>query len=180
MGLGNMKVGPKLFLGFGAVLVLTAALGIVAFLQISAMSDQSDIMGKSAELKVEMKTVRQQEKNYIMRVDQASIDNTNAAVAKVKSLATELTGMVETVEDKTAVEEVKTTIPKYDSAFTEVQALTDEKEEQLATVEEDARAIETVITGSSADQATEDKLMINLLIIRRTEKNYCPNNLVLE
>jgi len=172
MGLGNMKVGPKLFLGFGAVLVLTAALGIVAFLQIGAMSDQADIMGSAADLKSEMKTVRQQEKNYVIRMDQASIDNTNAAVAKVKSLTTELTGMVETVEDRTAIEEIKTEIPKYESAFDELQALTDEKDEQLATCEDSARDIEDAIKGSSADQATEDKLMIDLLVIRRAEKNY--------
>ncbi|MBC8521792.1 MAG: methyl-accepting chemotaxis protein [Methanomicrobia archaeon] len=172
MGLGNMKVGPKLFAGFGAVLVLTAALGIVAFLQIGAMSDQSDIMGSAADLKSEMKTVRQQEKNYVIRMDQASIDDTNAAVAKVKSLTTELGGMVESVEDKTAIEEIKTTIPKYESAFDELQTLTDEKDEQLATCEDSARDIEDAIKGSSADQATEDKLMINLLIIRRAEKNY--------
>jgi len=172
MGLGNMKVGPKLFLGFGAVLVLTAALGIVAFLQIGAMSDQADIMGKSADLKSEMKTVRQQEKNYVIRMDQASIDSTNAAVANVKSLTTELTGMVETVEDRTAIEEVKTTIPKYESAFDELQTLTDVKDEQLATCENSARDIEDAIKGSSADQATEDALIIDLLVVRRAEKNY--------
>jgi methyl-accepting chemotaxis protein len=172
MGLGNMKVGPKLFLGFGAVLVLTAALGIVAFLQIGAMQDQADIMGKAAELKVEMKTVRQQEKNYVIRMDQASIVATEDAVANVKSMTTEIGTMVETVEDKAAVEEVKTTIPKYDSAFDELQALTKTKEDQLESCEASARDIESSITASSADQATEDKLMINLLVIRRAEKNY--------
>ena len=167
-----MKVGPKLFAGFGVVLVLTAALGIVAFLQIGAMSDQSDMMGSAADLKAEMKTVRQQEKNYIMREDQASIDKTNDAMAKVKTLATELAGMVQTVEGKTAVEEVKTTIPKYESAFAEVQALTKTKEEQLAACEAHARDIEDAIKGSSADQATKDAMMIELLTIRRAEKNF--------
>ncbi len=172
MNLGNMKVGPKLFGGFGVVLILTAALGIVAFMQINTMQEQTDLMEKSADLKVEMKTVRQQEKNYVIRMDQASIDNTNAAVTKVKALTTELGAMVQTVEGRAAIDEAKSEIPKYESAFDELQTLTKQKDDQLATVENDARAIETVIKGSSADQATEDKLMINLLIIRRAEKNY--------
>ncbi|MEA2033539.1 MAG: methyl-accepting chemotaxis protein [Euryarchaeota archaeon] len=172
MKLGNMKVGPKLFAGFGIVLVLTAALGIVAFLQIGTMSDQSDMMGSAADLKAEMKTVRQQEKNYIMREDQASIDKNNEALAKVKSLATELAGMVQTVESKAAVEEVKTTIPKYESAFDELQALTDTKEEQIAAVRGNARDLESIIRGSSADQATKDAMIINMLTIRRARKDY--------
>jgi len=172
MKLGNMKLGPKLFAGFGAVLVLMAALGIVALINMSDMQEQSDVIGSAADLKAEMKTVRQQEKNYIMREDQASIDKTNDAVAKVKTLATELAGMVQTVEGKAAVEEVKTTIPKYESAFAEVQTLTKTKEEQLATCEVHTRDIEDVIKGSSADQATKDAMMIELLTIRREEKNF--------
>ena len=77
MRLGNMKIGPKLFDGFGVVLILTAALGLVSYLQIGTMQDQSVVMGKSADLKATMKDVRQQEKNYILRGDQTSIDKTN-------------------------------------------------------------------------------------------------------
>ena len=42
--LGNTKIGPKLFAGFGVVLILTAALGIVSYLQIGTMQDQSVVM----------------------------------------------------------------------------------------------------------------------------------------
>ena len=172
MKMGNMKVGPKLFLGFGAVLVLTAALGIVAFLQIGAMSDQSDIMGSSADLKAEMKTVRQQEKNYVIRMDQASIDKTNDAVAKVKSLATELEGMVQTVEDKAAVEEIKTTAPEYESAFADLQGYMDDGEEQIADCEDAAREIEGQMDIASTTDEEDNVLMVELLIARRAEKNF--------
>jgi methyl-accepting chemotaxis protein len=172
MNLGNMKVGPKLFAGFGVVLVLTAALGTVAFMQINSIEAQSDVMSEAADLKTAMKEVRQQEKNYIMRQDQTSIDETNEAVAKVRSQATELASMVTLAESKVAIDRVKTTIPQYERAFAELQTLSKTKEEHLAICEVNAREIEDAIKGSSTDQTTKDALTIQLLNIRRAEKNF--------
>ncbi|MEA3282051.1 MAG: HAMP domain-containing methyl-accepting chemotaxis protein [Euryarchaeota archaeon] len=172
MKLGNMKIGPKLFAGFGVVLILTAALGIVSYLQIGTMQDQSEVMGKSADLKAAMKDVRQQEKNYILRGDQTSIDETNEAVTKVKRLIAELEPMVTIAANKAAIADAKRTIPTYERAFADLQTLTDTKARQLSVCEDDARDIETAIKGSSADQATEDEMIIQLLAARRAEKNF--------
>ena len=172
MRLGNMKIGPKLFAGFGVVLILTAALGLVSYLQIGTMQDQSVVMGKSADLKATMKDVRQQEKNYILRGDQTSIDKTNEAVTKVKRLITELEPMVTIAANKAAIADAKRTIPAYERAFTDLQTLTATKERQLSVCEDDARNVESAIKGSSADQATEDEMIIQLLAARRAEKNF--------
>lgn len=172
MKLGNMKIGPKLFAGFGVVLILTAALGIVSYLQMGTMQDQSAVMGKSADLKAAMKDVRQQEKNYILRDDQASIDKTDEDVAEVKRLITELEPMVTLAENKAAIADAKRTIPAYEQAFADLQTLTATKERQLSVCEDNARNVETAIEGSSADQATKDAMIIQLLAARRTEKNF--------
>ena len=155
------------------MLILTAALGIVSYLQIGTMQDQSVVMGKSADLKAAMKDVRQQEKNYILRDDQTSIDKTNEAVTKVKRLITELEHMVVTLaENKAAIADAKRTIPAYGRAFADLQTLTDAKARQLSISEDNARNIETAIKGSSADQATEDAMIIRLPAARRAEKNF--------
>lgn len=167
-----MKIGPKLFAGFGVVLILTAALGIVSYLQIGTMQDQSVVMGKSTDLKAAMKDVRQQEKNHILRDDQTSIDKTNEAVTKVTRLITELEPMVTLAENKAAIADAKRTIPAYERAFAHLQTLTDTKARQLSISEDNARNIETAIKGSSADQAAEDAIIIRLLAARRAEKNF--------
>lgn len=167
-----MKIGPKPFAGFGVVLILTAALGIVSYLQIGTMQDQSVVMGKSADLKAAMKDVRQQEKNYILRDDQTSIDKTNEAVTKVTRLITELEHKVTLAENKAATVDAKRTIPAYERAFAHLQTLMDTKARQLSISEDNARNIETAIKGSSADQATEDAIIIRLLAARRAEKNF--------
>ncbi len=172
MNFRNMKLGPRLFGAFGVVLILTAALGMVSFMQIGSMQAQSEVMEKAADLKVQMKTVRQEEKNYIMRQDQASIEKNNEAVTNVKSLTTELTAMVQTVEDKAAIDKVKTTIPKYESAFAELQALTKSKNDDLAGCEEHVQEVESKIKDSSADHEDVDDMMLHLLEIRQEEKNY--------
>ena len=136
------------------------------------MTHQSVVTGKSADLKAAMKDVRQQEKNYILRDDQTSIDKTNEAVTKVKRLITELEPMVTLAENKAAIADAKRTIPAYERAFAHLQTLTDAKARQLSISEDNARNIETAIKGSSADQATEDAIIIRLLAARRVEKNF--------
>ena len=136
------------------------------------MTHQSVVTGKSADLKAAMKDVRQQEKNCILRDDQTSIDKTNEAVTKVKRLITELEPMVTLAENKAAIADAKRTIPAYERAFAHLQTLTDTKARQLSISEDNARNIETAIKGSSADQATEDAIIIRLLAARRAEKNF--------
>ncbi len=168
----DMKIGPKLFAGFAVVLLLTTALGVVAVLQIGNMHDQSNVMEKAAELETSIKDIRQQEKNYVIRGDQSYVDKVNKDLEEVKSLAAELESTVTLAENKAALKEGLTALPKYESAFEELQTLTKTKEEQLTTLEKHAQDIENAIKGSSTGQATRDALMMQLLAIRRAEKNF--------
>ncbi len=161
MKIGDVKIGQKLFASFGVMVILTTALGIVAFMQIGSMQAQNEMMEKAAEAHASILETRRQEKNYIMREDQSSIDKVAEALAGLKIAA-----------DKTTVDKITTTIPKYESAFAELQRLTNAKNEILATCEQDGRDIESAIKASSADQATKDTLIIQLLSIRQAEKNY--------
>jgi methyl-accepting chemotaxis protein len=135
----DMKIGPKLFAGFAVVLLLTTALGVVAVLQIGNMHDQSNVMEKAAELETSIKDIRQQEKNYVIRGDQSYVDKVNKDLEEVKSLAAELESTVTLAENKAALKEGLTALPKYESAFEELQTLTKTKEEQLTTLQESGK-----------------------------------------
>jgi len=166
MKLGDMKIGTRLFAGFAVVLVLTAALGIVAYINLGSMQEQSEMMEKAAEARASIITARQQEKNYIMREDQASIDKVAEAIVGLEKAA------AAAAADKATVDRIETTIPVYESAFAELQRFTNSKNEFLASVEQDGRDIESAVKASSADQATKDALIIQLLTLRRAEKNF--------
>jgi len=172
----DMKIGQKLFAGFGIVLLLTAALGIVAIVQIGAMHTQTGVMEKATELKTAIDEVRQQEKNYLLRGDPDYIDRVNSELEHVKKAATELESRITLGENKAKLEEIRSTIPEYESAFKELQQLKNVGEDQLATCEKDAHAIEDAIKDSSADQLTKDELLTQLSAIRRAEKNFLLRN----
>jgi CHASE3 domain sensor protein len=74
MELRGMKIGRRLSARFGIVLLLMVAPGVVSYLQIGNMHDHRDVMKTSADLKDTMKDVGQQENNYMLREDGASID----------------------------------------------------------------------------------------------------------
>ena len=94
MNFRDMRIGQKLFAGFAIVLLLTAALGIVAIVQIRAMHTQTGVMEKASELKTAINEVRQQEKNYLLRGDPNYIDRVNSELEHVKKAATELESRV--------------------------------------------------------------------------------------
>ena len=72
--INNMAIGKKLLGGFGLVLLLTVILGVVAYVETTAMTEEMEIMAIAAQLEVGILEARQQEKNYLIREDQESID----------------------------------------------------------------------------------------------------------
>ncbi|MFZ2071820.1 MAG: hypothetical protein WAV32_09570 [Halobacteriota archaeon] len=70
------------------------------------MSTKSEVMEQAGELDGAIQTVRQEEKNFLLRGDSTCIDKTNKAVAEVKSLGTELQVRVTDTESKAALEAI--------------------------------------------------------------------------
>ncbi|MFZ2071563.1 MAG: methyl-accepting chemotaxis protein [Halobacteriota archaeon] len=172
MKLGEeMKLGLKLFACFAVVLLLTTALSVFAVMQIGVMSTKSEVMEQAGERDGAIQTVRQEEKNFLLRGDSTSIDKTNKAVAEVKSLGTELQVRVTDTESKAALEAGLASIPKYESAFLELQTLTKTKNDLLANAEEDAHKVESAIKASALDEMTKDKLIMDVQNIRGAEKS---------
>ncbi len=172
MNLRDMSIGQKLLASFAIVLILTAALGIVAIMELKAMHSQAVVMEKAADLKEEIQAIRQQEKNYLLRGDHSYVNKVNAGLEELKNTAAELESLVTLAENRAELEEVKSGIQEYETAFNELLQLRNVAEEQLSTCEEDARAIEAAIEESSADRQTRDGLLMQLFAIRRAEKNF--------
>lgn len=60
-----MPIGRKLACGFGIVLILMAALGVVAYSEVNKLTRYMDIQGSADNLQESMITVRQQETNFL-------------------------------------------------------------------------------------------------------------------
>jgi len=59
--LNNMPIGRKLACGFRIMLILTVALGVVAYREVGNMALYADIQGEADNVQESMITVRQQD-----------------------------------------------------------------------------------------------------------------------
>nr|WP_245587805.1 HAMP domain-containing methyl-accepting chemotaxis protein [Desulfovibrio inopinatus] len=84
-----MKIGWKLGLGFGFVLVLTSALAIISWSSMHKLVSVTNSADNANTLIGKMLETRREEKNYIMRGESTALENLKKNLAAVKKLATE-------------------------------------------------------------------------------------------
>lgn len=170
--LNNMSVNKKLMAGFGLVLLLTAGLGITAYLQVTTMNNAVVVLEHAEEVNTLIGEVRQQEKNYELREDQSSIDKNAELIAEIEHNLAAILPLA-TSEEKAIIADTTTRIAAYEAAFAE---LVKETREMRAVEEEcvaDARVVENGIKGATyLDDATIHALMLDIMVVRRDEKNF--------
>ncbi|RZN43524.1 MAG: methyl-accepting chemotaxis protein [Methanosarcinales archaeon] len=170
--LNNMSVNKKLMAGFALVLLLTAGLGITAYSQVTTMNNAVVALEHAEEVNTLIGEVRQQEKNYQLRGDQSAIDKNAELIAAVEHNLAAILPLA-TSEEKAIIADGETRIATYEAAFAELVKETGEMhavEEECAAA---ARVIESSIKGATyLDAATMHALMLDLMVVRRDEKNF--------
>jgi methyl-accepting chemotaxis protein len=129
--LKNLKIGMKLLIGFGIVLLLTLMVGLAGY------TGMNKVLG-SVEYSEDMWTVgefmlnaRQQEKNYMLRKDQASVDEMNGAIQGLKTRAEESSKRMNDPKITTSINEIINGTLQYESAFKQYVELQNLKEEDI-------------------------------------------------
>jgi|LGOV01.1.fsa_nt_gb X-X-X-Leu-X-X-Gly heptad repeat protein len=93
-------------------------------------------------------------------------------MSEVVADLTHLKAMVTTAEERAAIGEIETMIPKYTVPFGKLMAKTGEKHVALGETVASANDVENAVKASSADQAAKTAMLLDLNLVRRHEKNF--------
>lgn len=168
----NVKIKTKLLGGFAIVIILTAVLGIIAYQQMGHMELQTSILGNAENAQKAMLNVRAEEKNYVLRGDQQSLNKHGKYLEEVKLLSNKVKSMFTIEDNRKLADVVLENIPKYKSAFVELQRVFKEKKAALSKCEEYGREFENAVNGLSIDLESKYKLILIAEKTRRVEKNF--------
>ncbi|MGE4553199.1 MAG: methyl-accepting chemotaxis protein, partial [Desulfovibrionaceae bacterium] len=150
--LKNLKLGIKLGIGFGIVLALTAGIAVIGYVSMANLADRVDKADDVNRLVRYILQARQQEKNYIIRHDAASVEQ---HVAIMKDLAAQVGATKDKFADpvnKSQMDEVAGAVGKYDAAFVDYVKLSKEREATMTAMREAASQVLAEAEAMRADQ----------------------------
>jgi len=113
----NFKLGKKLYIGFGAVMVLAAAIAYVAYDGLNNVTHQVEVADDANRIIKQTLEVRRHEKNFMMRGDKEYMDRVQASLSKIYTQIEESTPKLDDQESKDALANVKTEMHSYENAF---------------------------------------------------------------
>jgi methyl-accepting chemotaxis protein len=151
--LKNLKIGMKLLIGFGIVLLLTVMVGLAGY------TGMNKVLG-SVEYSEDMWTVgeyilkaRQQEKNYVIRHDQASLDNIHKELDGLKARAEETSKKMNNQAITADVNKILDGVSRYEAAFDKYVAVDKSK------VDDEARMVTAALNAiAEAEKMAKDQV----------------------
>lgn len=168
-----MKIGVKLMTGFGIMLLLTAGLGIVAYMQVTTMDRAFCLIESATEIDTYTAECRQHEKNFQIREDQKSVDTHAHLLMHIREHIDEVKPLAMESEDAAIIADSKSKLDAYEVAFAQLVADTRKMRVTDDECVASARAIENSTNNADyLDYATTSALLNDLLMIRRHEKNF--------
>ena len=195
--LKNMRLGLKLGLGFGVVLLLTIVVAGIGYRGMKGVEDRVDKADDVNRLVRFILEGRVQEKNFMLRKDQKNVDAHGAVLKEIYAQVAKTSGKFNDQANKDQMTEVAASVKAYDEAFARYVALEKDKTEKMAAMRKSAKealsVTEELRTGQKeqlakllasglADRdAIEDKVkkaddanrMIKLFLdARKNEKEY--------
>ena len=151
----NLSVGVKLGVGFGVVLLLTAAIALVGYLSLASVTARETKSDNVTRLGTYTLQARSAEKNFQLRGEQKYADQVVAKVAELKSLALATRALFSDDYNKKEMDAVVTAAAQYLDAFNRYVAAQREGENVLARMEDEARSLIAVANDVRAQQKDE-------------------------
>ncbi|WP_243546028.1 HAMP domain-containing methyl-accepting chemotaxis protein [Pseudodesulfovibrio tunisiensis] len=155
--LKNLKLGVKLGLGFGVVLMLTAFVAMIGFNGMVNVQDRVDKADDVNRLVRYILEARVQEKNYMLRKDEASVLAHAAALQKIYDQANDTTGKFSDKLNKDQMATVNDSVLRYQKAFEKYVTLEESKNGAMANMRQQARTTLETIEALRADQKQQLK-----------------------
>ncbi|MCK4607632.1 MAG: methyl-accepting chemotaxis protein, partial [candidate division Zixibacteria bacterium] len=134
----NLKIAKKLYIGFGVVLILAAAVGYVGWNGLGNVSEMVTNADDANRLIKWAKDCRQQEKNYIMRDDMMYAEQVRETATQMYAQIDETKTRFQDKADVAAIEAAYGHVKEYEVAF----------DDWVKYRQEAATAMETMVAGA--------------------------------
>ena len=179
----NLKIGKKLYIGFGLVLALAIAIGLVGWNGLTTVGQKVECADDANRLIKESLNGRLCEKNYQLRTDKIYIEQAEKIANEFKNQAEKLSAKLKDNVDKEAVSVVETNNQKWFTALNQYANLEDQKHEADAVMVQYSRNAIAEIEKMRVDQKAKleeelDRSRANQVILDRLAKADNANRLV--
>ena len=156
----NMKLSMKLAAGFTMVLILTVAIAVVGMLGLTNVVDRVDKADDVNRLVKGILETRREEKNFVIRKDEASIKKHAEALGALVKQVDETRDKFSDPLNKGQMDQVEKAVKAYGVAFGRYVDMENEKNETMGAMRASARE---VLTEAEALRADQKKLLSGLL-----------------
>jgi methyl-accepting chemotaxis protein len=176
----NMKIGIKLLLGFFAVIVLTVVVGLAGWIGLSGVSKRANNTENMGSIVQYILEARREEKNFIIRKDEASIKKQADAYEKTIALAKQAKDLFKLKKQQDQMDQIIEQVNNYQKTFLSYIEAENAKNQAMEKMRQDARQVlANAENQKNLRQTNNDlvnELMINLLMARKAEKEYIISN----
>ncbi len=156
-----MKLRDKIFGGFSIILILMVAVSWVGFNGFASVMRLSKDVIKVDNLVRDLLETRQYEKNYMLKGDEAAVQQVNTKVHAIESNIADFQQQISNLDNGALFEKVKKQLSLYGKAFNDYVALKSEKDKTLKDLQTKVDA------ATAAVQDFREKQTVQLLEIRK-------------
>lgn len=167
MDFKNLKLGLKLTIGFGLVLLLTIIVGMIARNGFINVVDRVDKADDANRLVKEVLEARRAEKNFIIKKDDTYVNDVKTMMATIYKQTAESKLKFNQQVNKDEMDAVDEAVKNYENSFNEYVQLEKEKEQTMEIMREDARKALTQAEAIRADQ----KAQLDIIKSRKNASN---------
>ncbi|MAL99094.1 MAG: hypothetical protein CL583_11690 [Alteromonadaceae bacterium] len=158
-----MKIRTRLIGGFGATLVLAVVVGLIG---LNGMDGVNERVGKEAETQELLQAVyeiRQAEKNYVIRRDEAAVTEARALIEKTLDQAAELKANFTDAANRETMTSLAAALSRYQTSFDEFIGETELQKSLELKMRDAAQEVEELATALRASQKVDvdDMLLRN-------------------
>ncbi|MBF0127598.1 MAG: HAMP domain-containing protein [Magnetococcales bacterium] len=160
----NLKLGVKLGLGFGLVLLLTAMVALAGYNGLTGLADRMDKTNDMGHLLENLNKAMQSEKNFIIRKELKYQEENQKALEEIKKQAIiDRDQKFHSPSDKTQMDEVIAASENYGKAFNQYVGMEKKVNESVARLRELADKVGLgAITGMQTDQTQKMRELLQI------------------
>ncbi|MEF2230384.1 MAG: methyl-accepting chemotaxis protein [Pseudodesulfovibrio sp.] len=167
--LKNLRLGLKLGLGFGLVLLLTVLVSAIGYMGMHAVQDKVDKADDVNRVVRFILEARLQEKNFMLRKNEKSAEDNAGIVKKLLEQVAITSDKFDNPENKAHMAEVARAVKEYEKAFLEYHALEKGKTEAMASMRKSAGQALEVTEALRAGQKVQLKDLLDSGTAERRE-----------
>ncbi len=157
----NLKVGSKLTIGFGSVLLLTAFVALNGLMGFSTLSEDVRIADDVNRMVKLIKEARINEKNYVLRDTAQSESGVDDAVKGIYALVAKAKKGISNQQELSTLDQVIDVTRTYHQEFKQFTELKKQANAASGEMRKQARDVDTLLTEIRIDQKTSFEALLN-------------------